>query len=171
MGASAPARTLRTHRRPAHLNEPRLVRWVLLAIAFAFLGLFLAVPLAAVFIEAFAKGWTAYINAIREPDAVSALVLTLTAAAIAVPLNLVFGVAAGWAIAKFDFRGKNFLLTLIDLPFAVSPVVAGLMFVVLFGRQGFFGNWLDEHDIKIIFAVPGIVLATVLSLFPSSRGS
>src|SRR6188768_890159 len=103
MGASAPARTLRTHRRPAHLNEPPLVRWVLLAIAFAFLGLFLAVPLAAVFIEAFAKGWTAYINAIREPDAVSALVLTLTAAAIAVPLNLVFGVAAGWAIAKFDF--------------------------------------------------------------------
>jgi len=166
MGAGAPARPLRTHQRPAHLNEPRLVRWVLLAIAFAFLGLFLAVPLAAVFLEAFAKGWTAYVEAVREPDAISALVLTLTAAAIAVPLNLVFGVAAGWAIAKFDFRGKNFLLTLIDLPFAVSPVISGMVFVLLFGRQGWVGPWLIDHDWKVVFAVPGIVLATIFVSFP-----
>ena len=161
-----PARSLRPHRRPVHLTEPCLVRWALLVIVFAFLGLFLAVPLAAVFTEAFAKGWSAYVDAVREPDAVSALVLTLTAAAIAVPLNLVFGVAAGWAIAKFDFRGKNLLITLIDLPFAVSPVISGMVFVLLFGRQGWVGPWLIDHDWKVIFAVPGIVLATIFVSFP-----
>jgi sulfate transport system permease protein len=166
MGALTPARSLTTRRRKAHLTEPRLVRWALLAIVFAFLGLFLVVPLVAVFTEALAKGWGAYVDAIREPDAVSALVLTLTAAAIAVPLNLVFGVAAGWAIAKFDFRGKNLLITLIDLPFAVSPVISGMVFVLLFGRQGWVGPWLIDHDWKVIFAVPGIVLATIFVSFP-----
>jgi sulfate transport system permease protein len=154
------------HRRAAHLTEPRIVRWVLIAIVLAFLGLFLVVPLAAVFTEALAKGWAAYFEAIREPDAVSALMLTLTAAAIAVPLNLVFGVAAGWAIAKFDFRGKNLLITLIDLPFAVSPVISGMVFVLLFGRQGWVGPWLIDHEWKVIFAVPGIVLATIFVSFP-----
>jgi len=153
-------------RRKAHLTEPRPVRWAILAIVAAFLGLFLVVPIVAVFSEALAKGFGAYIDAVREPDAVSALVLTLTAAAIAVPLNLVFGVAAGWAIAKFEFRGKNLLLTLIDLPFAVSPVISGMVFVLLFGRQGWVGPWLIDHDWKVIFAVPGIVLATIFVSFP-----
>jgi sulfate transport system permease protein len=128
--------------------------------------LFLFVPLASVFTEALRLGWSAYLSAIAEPDALSALRLTITAALIAVPLNLVFGVAAGWAIAKFDFRGKNVLLTLIDLPFAVSPVIAGMIFVLLFGRQGWFGPWLADHDIRIVFAIPGIVLATVFVSFP-----
>jgi sulfate transport system permease protein len=152
--------------RPSHLTEPALVRWGLTAVALLFLGLFLVLPLATVFVEAFANGSAAYVAAIREPDALAALQLTLIAAAIAVPLNLVFGVCAGWAIAKFDFRGKNLLVTLIDLPFAVSPVIAGMVFVLLFGRQGYFGPWLADHDLKIVFAVPGIVLATIFVSFP-----
>src|SRR2546427_4452943 len=147
-------------------SEPTWIRWTLIAVALAFLSLFLFNPLAAVFTEALRKGFETYIAALVEPDALSSVKLTLIAAAIAVPLNLVFGIAAAWAIAKFEFRGKSILITLIDLPFSVSPVVAGLMFVVLFGLQGFFGKWLDAHDIKIIFAVPGIVLATVFVTFP-----
>jgi sulfate transport system permease protein len=149
-----------------HLTEPALVRWTLIVVAVAFLVLFLALPLAMVFSEAFAKGWSAYRDAVTHPDAVSALSLTLLAAAIAVPANLVFGVTAGWAIAKFRFRGRQLLITLIDLPFAVSPVISGLVFVLLFGRQGWFGPWLVEHDYPVIFAVPGIVLATIFVSFP-----
>jgi sulfate transport system permease protein len=132
----------------------------------AFLGLFVALPLAAVFGQALEKGWRAYLAAIREPDALSAIRLTLLATAIAVLSNLAFGVAAAWAIAKFQFRGRNVLITLIDLPFAVSPVIAGLIYVLVFGARGWFGEWLDAHDIRIIFAVPGIVLATIFVTFP-----
>jgi len=146
--------------------EPRWVRAALIAVALVFLTLFLFVPLAAVFTEALKKGWELYVESILDPDAVSAIKLTLIAAAISVPLNLVFGVAAAWAIAKFEFRGKSILLTLIDLPFSISPVIAGLMYVLLFGASGWFGPWLAEHDIKILFAVPGIVLATVFITFP-----
>ena len=146
--------------------EPRWVRRLLIGTALCFLALFLFVPLAAVFYEALRKGWDVYLAAIVEPDALSAVRLTLLAAAIAVPLNLLFGLAAAWAIAKFDFRGKNLLLTLIDLPFSVSPVIAGLIFVLVFGLQGWFGGWLREHDLKVIFAVPGIVLATIFVTFP-----
>ena len=146
--------------------EPLWVRIALVTIALAFVVLFLFVPLVAVFTEALRKGWEVYLTSIQEPDALSAIKLTLTAAAIAVPLNLVFGVAAAWAIAKFEFRGKNVLLTLIDLPFSVSPVISGLIYVLLFGAQGWFGDWLREHDIKILFAVPGIVLATIFVTFP-----
>ena len=148
------------------IAEPAWVRWSLTALALAFLGLFLFVPLAAVFTEALRKGWETYLAAMIEPDALSAIKLTLIAAVIAVPLNLVFGVSAAWAIAKFDFRGKSLLITLIDLPFAVSPVIAGLIYVLVFGLQGWFGGWLSEHDVKIIFAVPGIVLATIFVTFP-----
>jgi sulfate transport system permease protein len=148
------------------LTEPRLVRWLLTAIALGFLFLFLAVPLAAVFTEALRFGWNGYVNAIREPDALAALKLTLIAAAIAVPANLIFGVAAAWAIGKFQFRGKQLLITLIDIPFAVSPVISGMVFVLLFGRQGFLGPWMMEHDVRIVFAIPGIVLATVFVSFP-----
>jgi len=146
--------------------EPKWVRGVLLAVALVFLTLFLFVPLVSVFAEAFKKGWDAYLAAITEDDALSAIKLTLLTAVIAVPLNLVFGVAASWCIAKFEFRGKSILLTLIDLPFSVSPVISGLIYVLLFGAQGWFGPWLQEHDIKILFAVPGIVLATVFVTFP-----
>ena len=139
---------------------------VLTVIALSYLAVVLVVPLAAVFIEAFRKGIGYYFSSIAEPEALSAIRLTLIAAAISVPLNLVFGVAAAWAIAKFDFRGKSVLITLIDLPFSVSPVVAGLIYVLMFGLQGWFGPWLSEHDIKIIFAIPGIVLATVFVTFP-----
>lgn len=149
-----------------HLTEPAAVRWILTALALFFLGLFLILPLATVFVEAFRGGIGAYWSAIGEPEAQAALRLTLLAAAIAVPANLVFGVCAGWAIAKFDFPGKNLLTTLIDLPFAVSPVIAGMVFVLLFGRQGFFGPWLAAHDINIVFAVPGIVLATIFVSVP-----
>jgi sulfate transport system permease protein len=151
---------------PAATMEPRWVRIALIAIALTFLTLFLFVPLASVFAEALRKGWTAYFDAIREDDAWSAIKLTLLTAAIAVPLNLVFGVAAAWCIAKFEFRGKQILLTLIDLPFSVSPVISGLIYVLLFGAQGWFGPWLQEHNIKILFAVPGIVLATIFVTFP-----
>jgi sulfate transport system permease protein len=146
--------------------EPAWVRYVLIGIALTFLTLFLFVPLVAVFAEALKKGWDTYVEAILDPDAVSAIKLTLIAAGISVPLNLVFGVAASWAIAKFEFRGKSVLLTLIDLPFSVSPVIAGLIYVLMFGAAGWFGPWLAEHDIKILFAVPGIVLATVFITFP-----
>ncbi|MFZ6673100.1 sulfate ABC transporter permease subunit CysW [Undibacterium sp. Xuan67W] len=151
---------------PAATQEPLWVRVLLTVTAFTFLTLFLFVPLAAVFAEAFKKGWEVYLKAIIEPDALSAIRLTLIAAGIAVPLNLVFGVAAAWTIAKFEFLGKNVLLTLIDLPFSVSPVISGLIYVLLFGAQGWFGPWLREHDIKILFAVPGIVLATIFVTFP-----
>ncbi|MEI7445720.1 MAG: sulfate ABC transporter permease subunit CysW [Burkholderiales bacterium] len=152
-------------RNPA-LTEPRWVRWTLIGIALAFLGLFLALPLVTVFMEAFRKGAGVYIASLTEPDAAAAIRLTLLVAFVAVPLNLVFGIAAAWAIAKFSFRGKQFLVTLIDLPFSVSPVVAGLVFVLVFGAQGWFGPWLQANDMKVIFAVPGIVLATVFVTFP-----
>jgi sulfate/thiosulfate transport system permease protein len=147
-------------------DERAAVRWLLVATALVFLTLFLFVPLAAVFYEALRKGWSAYFAAVAEPDALAAIKLTLIAAGIAVPLNVVFGVAAAWAIAKFDFRGKSVLTTLIDLPFSVSPVIAGLIYVLLFGAQGWLGPWLKEHDIRIIFALPGIVLATVFVTVP-----
>lgn len=147
-------------------SESHWVRWILIGITLLFLGLFLLIPLAAVFTEALRKGWEVYLAAITEVDAVAAMKLTLIAALIAVPLNLVFGVAAAWAIAKFEFRGKSFLITLIDLPFAVSPVIAGLIYVLIFGLQGWWGEWLLDHDLKVIFAVPGIVLATVFVTFP-----
>jgi sulfate transport system permease protein len=147
-------------------TEAPWVRRTLITIALVFVVLFLVLPLAAVFTEALRKGFGAYLEGLKEPDAWSAIRLTLITAAIAVPLNLVFGVAAAWAIAKYDFRGKAFLTTLVDLPFSVSPVVAGLIYVLVFGAQGWFGPWLAAHDIKIIFAVPGIVLATVFVTFP-----
>ena len=147
-------------------TEAPWVRWLLIVIALAFMVLFLVLPLAAVFTEALRKGADAYWDALKEPDAWSAIRLTLITAAIAVPLNLVFGVAAAWAIAKYEFRGKAVLTTLVDLPFSVSPVVSGLIYVLMFGAQGWFGPWLQAHDIKIIFAVPGIVLATVFVTFP-----
>jgi len=146
--------------------EPGWVRITLIAVALIFLTLFLFIPLAAVFTEALKKGWEVYVESVIDADALSAIKLTLIAAAISVPLNLVFGVAAAWAIAKFEFRGKSILLTLIDLPFSISPVIAGLMYVLVFGASGWFGPWLAEHDIKILFAVPGIVLATVFITFP-----
>ncbi|PTY06543.1 sulfate ABC transporter permease subunit CysW [Opitutaceae bacterium EW11] len=151
---------------PRATQDPVWVRWLLTGVALAFLGLFLLLPLAAVFAEALRKGLGAYFASFNDPDAFSAIKLTLTAAAISVPANLVFGVAASWAIAKFSFRGKSLLITLIDLPFAVSPVISGLIYVLVFGAQGWFGPWLSDHDIKIIFAVPGIVLATIFVTFP-----
>lgn len=147
-------------------TEVPWVRYILTTLALLLIGLFLVLPLFTVFYEALKKGWGLYLTALVEPDALSAIKLTLTAAAVAVPLNLVFGVAAAWAIAKFDFRGKSVLITLIDLPFAVSPVVAGLIYVLMFGAQGWWGPWLMDHDVKIIFAIPGIVLATVFVTFP-----
>ncbi|MGO4378403.1 sulfate ABC transporter permease subunit CysW [Pseudoduganella sp. RAF19] len=146
--------------------EPAWVRRVLILVALTFLTLFLFVPLVAVFTEALKKGWDTYASAIVDDDAISAIKLTLLTAVIAVPLNLVFGVAASWCITKFEFRGKSLLLTLIDLPFSVSPVISGLIYVLLFGAQGWFGPWLAEHDIKILFAVPGIVIATIFITFP-----
>ena len=142
------------------------VTLLLIAVALGYLVLFLGLPLFAVFYQAFSKGWDLYWEALKEPDAWSAIELTLITAAISVPANLVFGVAAAWAIAKFEFRGKSLLITLIDLPFAVSPVVSGLIYVLLFGANGWFGSWLQAHDIKLIFAVPGIVLATIFVTFP-----
>src|SRR2546425_6150853 len=147
-------------------EESPLIKWTLITVALAFCLVFLLLPLLNVFVQALAKGWTYYWEALTHPDSWAAIRLTLIVAGISVPLNVLFGLAAAWAIAKFKFRGKSILITLIDLPFSVSPVVAGLMFVVLFGLQGFFGQWLDAHNIKIIFAVPGIVLATVFITFP-----
>jgi sulfate transport system permease protein len=148
------------------LTEPKPVRVALILVAMGFLAVSLVMPLALVFVEALSKGVAAYATAIREPMALSALKLTLLTAAVAVPLNLVFGLAASWAIAKFEFWGKNALITLIDLPFAVSPVISGMIFILLFGRLGTFGPFLQAHDIKIVFALPGIVLATVFVTFP-----
>ena len=154
------------HRVRNGTTESAAVRYTLIGIALVFVVLFLILPLAAVFTEALRKGFGAYLEALKEPDAWSAIELTLIAAAISVPLNLVFGVSAAWAIAKYEFWGKSFLTTLVDLPFSVSPVVAGLMYVLVFGAQGWLGPWLAAHDIKVIFAVPGIVLATVFVTFP-----
>jgi sulfate transport system permease protein len=151
---------------PHATTEPGFVRWILIGLALTFLVIFLFVPLIAVFVQALQKGVAAYLNALRQPDALAAIRLTLLTAAVAVPLNLSFGVAAAWAIAKFEFVGKSFLVTLIDVPFAVSPVISGLIFVLLFGLQGWLGPWLRDHDLKIIFAVPGIVLATTFVTFP-----
>jgi len=151
---------------PKAITEPAWLKVTLLVIALAFSLLFLLIPLAVVFTEAFRKGWQTYAMAISDPDALSAIRLTLMTAAIAVPANLIFGVAASWSIAKFEFRGKSLLLTLIDLPFSVSPVISGLIYVLLFGAHGWFGAWLMEHDIQILFAVPGIVMATVFVTFP-----
>ena len=153
-------------RRASHLREPTVVKVLLILLAFAYVALMLLLPLGAVLAQAFAKGWQAWLAAVTEPDARSAIWLTLLVAAIAVPLNMIFGIAAAWAVAKHDFRGKTVLITLIDLPFSVSPVVSGLVFVLLFGAQGWFGAWLQAHDIEIIFALPGIVLATVFVTFP-----
>ena len=139
-------------------TETPLVRYTLIAIAVVFMVLFLVLPLLAVFVEALRKGWSVYFSALHEPDTWAAIRLTFITAVIAVPLNLIFGVSAAWAIAKYEFRGKAFLTTLVDLPFSVSPVVAGLIYVLMFGAQGWFGPWLQAHDIKIVFAVPGIVL-------------
>lgn len=147
-------------------REPVWVRVLLTTIALGFLALFILLPLVTVFVEALRRGWEVYFAAIVEPDAVAAITLTLMVAAIAVPLNVVFGVAAAWAITKFEFRGKQFLITLIDLPFSVSPVVAGLVYVLVFGAQGWLGPWLQANDIKVIFALPGLVLATVFVTFP-----
>lgn len=155
-----------TELRSRTTSESSLVRWLLIGIALTFLGLMLVIPLIAVFAKALESGIALYFKAILEPDALSAIQLTLLAVVIAVPLNALFGLAAAWAIAKFDFSGKNFLITLIDLPFAVSPVIAGLVFVFLFGKPGIFWPWLYEHGVKIIFAPPGIVLATVFVTFP-----
>jgi sulfate/thiosulfate transport system permease protein len=147
-------------------TESRAVRYLLTGLALLFIGIFLVIPLASVFIEAFRQGWHLYLAALVEPDAVQAIKLTLIVAAISLPANLIFGIAAAWSIARFDFRGKSILTTLIDLPFSVSPVVAGLIYVLMFGAQGWWGPWLIENDYKIIFAVPGIVLATIFVTFP-----
>jgi sulfate transport system permease protein len=166
MAATALPLRRTTHVAVRATSEPLAVKVLLIGIALGFLLLFLVMPLIAVFSEAFDKGWAAYVTALREPIALSALKLTLLTAAVAVPLNLVFGVAAAWAIAKFEFPGKNALITLIDLPFGVSPVIAGMIFILLFGRQGVLGPWAAAHDLKIVFAVPGLILATVFVTFP-----
>jgi sulfate transport system permease protein len=150
----------------AGMDEPRAVRWLMIGTTFLFLGLFLIIPLAAVFSQALQKGLDLYLAAIIEPDAISAIQLTVVAAAVSVPLNLIFGVMAAWAIAKFEFPGKSLLITLIDLPFSVSPIISGMVYVLIFGLQGWLGPWLNAHDIKIIFAVPGIILATIFVTFP-----
>ncbi len=147
-------------------DERAPVRWLLIAVAVGFLGLFVALPLVQVFSEAFAKGFGSYWEAIRSPEAWSAIKLTLLTAAISVPLNVIFGVCAAWLLSRFRFPGRSVLVTLIDLPFSVSPVIAGLIFVLLFGAQGWFGGWLQAHNVKVIFAVPGIVLATTFVTFP-----
>jgi sulfate/thiosulfate transport system permease protein len=167
MATTASPRILTAPRtKPRVRTDPALVRWALIAVGGAFLGLFLFLPLAAVFANAFGTGVAAYLAALKEAEAASAIRLTLLASAIAVSLNVVFGVAAAWAIARFDFAGKNLLITLIDVPFSVSPVISGMIFVLLFGAQGWFGSWLAARDLKILFAVPGIVLATTFVTFP-----
>jgi sulfate/thiosulfate transport system permease protein len=164
--AGVPRATLAPRQLKGATTEAAWVRWSLIAVALGFLTFFLFIPLAVVFVEAFKKGADVYLAAIVDDDALSAIQLTLIAAVIAVPMNLVFGIAAAWCIAKFEFRGKNVLLTLIDLPFSVSPVISGLIYVLIFGLQGWFGVWLRDHDLKVIFAVPGIVLATTFVTFP-----
>jgi sulfate/thiosulfate transport system permease protein len=148
------------------LHDPVWVRWILTAIALGFIGLFLCLPLGIIIVEAFANGWQAYWSALTNTDAQSAIQLTLITSLATVPMNTVFGITAAWAITRFEFKGKSFLTTLIDLPFSVSPVVSGLIFVLLFGAQGWFGEWLSDHDVKVIFAVPGIILATLFITFP-----
>ena len=147
-------------------TEPALIRLIIIAVALIFMTVFVVLPLAVVFAQAFSKGVAAYLAALSDPEAFAAIRLTLLVAAISVSANLIFGVIAAWAIAKFDFRGKTFLITLIDLPFSVSPVIAGLVFVLLFGAQGYWGPWLQAHNIHVLFAVPGIVLATIFVTFP-----
>ena len=147
-------------------SEPRVLRFLIIAFAITFLSIFVLLPLALVFVTAFAKGVSVYLNALSGSETVSAIALTLTTALISVSANLVFGLLAAWAIAKFEFRGKTLLITLIDLPFSVSPVISGLVFVLLFGTQGLFGTWLQQHDLQILFATPGIVLATTFVTFP-----
>ncbi|PWT92947.1 MAG: sulfate ABC transporter permease subunit CysW [Acidobacteria bacterium] len=147
-------------------SESRPIRWLLITISFLFLGLFLVVPLTAVFVEAFRKGFEVYTNSIKEPYAVAAIKLTLIAAGVSVLANVLFGIAAAWSITKFEFPGKSFLITLIDLPFAVSPIISGMVFVLLFGMQGYLGKYLSDHNISIIFAPPGIILATIFVTFP-----
>lgn len=156
--SSAPREDART--------EPALIRLIIIAVALIFMTVFVVLPLAVVFAQAFSKGVAAYLAALSDPEAFAAIRLTLLVAAISVSANLIFGVIAAWAIAKFDFRGKTFLITLIDLPFSVSPVIAGLVFVLLFGAQGYWGPWLQAHNIHVLFAVPGIVLATIFVTFP-----
>ncbi len=153
-------------KRKSALTEPLLVRLLLIAIAFAFITLIVALPVAVVFNEAFAKGREAYFDSIIEPDAIAAIKLTALVAIIAVPLNIVFGLAASWAIAKFEFKGKHFLITLIDLPFSVSPVISGLIYIIIFGSHSLVGQWFIDNDIQIVFAVPGLVLATIFVTFP-----
>ncbi|MGY6277388.1 sulfate ABC transporter permease subunit CysW [Methylomonas sp. MgM2] len=158
-----------TLNRPAKdlsLGDPHWVRRLMIAGSLAIITLLLILPLAAVLIQAFAKGWPAYADSLTHPDTLAAMRLTLLTAAVTVPLTTVFGISAAWAIARFEFPGKSFLITLIDLPFSVSPVIAGLIYVLVFGAQGWFGSWLSAHDIKIVFAVPGIVLATLFVTFP-----
>lgn len=162
--AAEAAQTRRSARRVS--GESRITQVGLISVSLLFLGLFLFLPLLSVFVEAGARGWKAYGEAITEPDALAAIRLTLLVAAIAVPFNVVVGVAAAWAVAKFEFRGKSLLVSFIDLPFSVSPVISGLVFVLLFGAQGFFGDWLKANNLQIIFAVPGIVLATIFVTFP-----
>ncbi len=166
--SAAPGKARRGTRfeQSAATREPAWIKWSILAASLGFFLLFVLLPLIAVFVEALRRGLAPYLAAIIEPDALAALRLTLTIAAIAVPLNLVFGIAAAWLIAKFDFRGKQLLTTLIDLPFSVSPVIVGLMYVLIFGANGWFGQWLLAHDLKVIFALPGIVIATVFVTFP-----
>ncbi|TRZ39518.1 sulfate ABC transporter permease subunit CysW [Niallia circulans] len=158
--------TAPAYQKKAAASEPAWVRTILITISLVFLGLFLVLPLITIFIQAFDQGVQVYLAAITDPEAMSAIKLTLLVVVIAVPLNAIFGVAAAWAVSKFQFRGKNLLITIIDLPFAVSPVIAGLVFVLLFSTHGLFGEWLYAHDIKIIFAVPGIVLATIFVTLP-----
>ncbi|MGZ4958196.1 MAG: sulfate ABC transporter permease subunit CysW [Methylomonas sp.] len=148
------------------LRDPQWIKWALTGVAIGFIVLFLCMPLGLVLFQAFSKGWQAYWQALAQPDALAALNLTLIVAVATVPLNTIFGVSAAWAITRFEFRGKSLLTTLIDLPFSVSPVISGLIFVLMFGAQGWFGEWLSAHDIKIIFAVPGIILATLFITFP-----
>ena len=166
-GASSAEAAADLASRPGHTNlRATLVRWLLITVSLTFLGALLAAPLAAVFATAISKGWNAYFAAFGDPDTRAAIRLTLTTAAIVVPANTIFGITAAWCIAKFEFRGKSFLITLIDLPLAVSPVVSGLIYVLLFGANGWFGAWLQEHEISIIYALPGIVLATMFVTFP-----
>ncbi|MGD8192700.1 sulfate ABC transporter permease subunit CysW [Brevibacillus ginsengisoli] len=155
-----------TSNNSSNLHSGTWLRWLMIVIALVFLCFFLFIPLATVFAEGLKKGWEAYRDAILEPEALDAIKLTLLITIVTVPINLIFGIAAAWLLAKFDFRGKNLLITLIDLPFAVSPVISGLIFILLFGAQGVLGPWLEAHDIKIVFAVPGIILATLFVTFP-----
>lgn len=168
MAGHIPMQPMDIHAQPSSrtTTEPRFVQWILIAIVLGFLTLFLVLPLISIFVEAFAKGVNVYFASIRHPDTLSAIKLTFIVVLITVPLNAIFGLAAAWAITKFDFRGKNILITMIDLPFAVSPVIAGLIFVLLYGSRGLLGPWLLENDVKIIFAVPGIVLATLFVTLP-----